>query len=111
MGNITLASRLTRRIAIEEPVDIPDGGGGFIRSWQHVADVWAEIIPVRGREAFSASQRIGVVNYRITLRYVAGITTAMRVVYAGRYFDISAVINEGEKNISLQLLAEEEVGV
>lgn len=111
MGNETLASRLTRRIAIEEPADIPDGGGGFIRSWQHVADVWAEITPVRGREEFSAQQSIAVVNYRITLRYVAGITTAMRVAYAGRYFDIRAVMNEGEKNISLQLLAEEEVGV
>lgn len=111
MSNETLASRLTRRIAIEEPADIPDGGGGFIRSWQHVADLWAEIMPMRGREALVAQQTVGVVTYRITMRYVAGLTTAMRVAYAGRYFEIRAVINEGEKNISLQLLAEEEVGL
>ena len=43
-----LASRLLHRMALESPVLTPDGMGGFVKTWQEVSMVWAELTPVSG---------------------------------------------------------------
>lgn len=108
-----LASRLKQRIIIQQPIETADGVGGTTRSWNDVATVWAELVPLRsGRgEALVNRQLEATVTHRVTIRYRADVTTAMRINYGGRVFNIRSVTNIGEANVTLEMLAEEGVAV
>jgi SPP1 family predicted phage head-tail adaptor len=41
------------------------------------------------------------------VRYLAGVTASMRVLFEGRYFEIKAVLNEAERDRMLTLLCAE----
>lgn len=107
-----LASRLRQRITFQEPVETPDGAGGYARSFSDVATVWAEMVPYApslGGERLHDRQLQEQVTHRVLIRYRGDITTAMRIHYAGRYFNIRTVVNVNEANVLLHLLAEEGV--
>ncbi len=111
MNDIT--SRLKRRVEIEMPVQVADGGGGLSVNWQNFATIWAEILPfsttVRNSEKFTNGQLEDIGGFRITIRYLNGITPKMRVKYGTRLFNIRAVIDPDENKEILELLAEEGV--
>jgi len=101
------AGTLRHRVTLQEPSDVPDGAGGFSRSWQDVASLRADIQPAGGTERLHGLQLQWRVTHRVILRYRTGVTTAMRLVYNGRALNIRAVINRGEANAWLDVLAEE----
>lgn len=107
-----LAARLRQRITFERSVETTDGAGGVSRSFTEVATVWAEIIPQTpsiSDEKYLYGQMQSSITHRILLRYRNDITTAMRVRYAGRCFNLRVMINVGEADMLLELLAEEGV--
>lgn len=63
------AGRLREVITIRRETDVPDGSGGYERSWVDFAkDIRAEVINQSGREAVIATTLQGVSTYRITIR-------------------------------------------
>ena len=109
MSRKTTSSRLRHRLTLQEEVMVPDEGGGYIRSWSDVTNIWAEIIPISGRERFFAGKLQAEVTHRILMRYHSDITTAHRLVFENRIFNIRAVIYpQNQKNI-LEILVEEGV--
>ncbi len=102
-----LASRLRRRVRIETPVEVSDGMGGTVRNWQLLAEAWAEISPLRGREALAQFQLESQISHRIVLRWRANLDASMRVVHGGRVFNIRAVLNVDEADRVLEVLADE----
>ena len=111
-------SRLRHRLMLQQEVQTPDGAGGYTRSWQDIAALWAEIIPLTGsgssacgsgKEAFFAGQIQSEISHRILLRYRSGITPAMRLVFESRAFNIRSVAETDEKRDTLQLLVQEGV--
>ena len=70
--------------------------GEMVKSWVTVANVWAEIVPLSGREFLAASAEQSEVRSRITIRYRDGVTNASRVLYRGQYFNIFAVLPDAE---------------
>ncbi len=100
---------LRKRVTLQAESRTDDGAGGYALSWTDVATVWAEIAPLGGREAFAAHRLEARVTHRVRLRYREGITADMRLVMGSRVFNIRAVLNEGERNRWLDLLAEEGV--
>lgn len=80
-------------------------------AWTDIATVWAAIEPLSGREYFAASQENTEVTTRITIRYLPGITTDLRVVFGGRVFEVLSAIDPGERNISLILMCKEALTV
>lgn len=99
--------RLRHRVTFQALTRTPDAGGGATETWTDVATVWAAVEPLAGTERLRAMQVSPTLSHRIRTRYRAGITTANRAVYDGREFDITAVIDPGERHRELQLLAEE----
>lgn len=59
---------LNRALTLEEAVDLPDGAGGFTRSWQALGVLWAELRPGSGRERAGDGAALSLSAYRITLR-------------------------------------------
>ena len=99
----SLASRLRHRITFQEPNDTADGAGGVTRGWSDVATVWAEVIPLRSGndESLLDAEMQGTTRLRIT--------TAMRIVFGTRLFNIRSVVNAEEASVILEITAEEGV--
>ena len=91
---------------LQEEVQTADGAGGYIRSWKDVAELWAEIEPVSGRERVVAVQRESGVTHRVTLRYRSGVNAGQRLVSDTSRFDIRSV-TAIQKDSLLELFVEE----
>lgn len=84
--------------------------GEVIEDWIDFLEIRAAIYPLSGKDFFSAETLNSEVTHKINVRYVEGITSAMRVKFGERYFEIiSPPINFQEKNILLQIMCKERV--
>jgi SPP1 family predicted phage head-tail adaptor len=101
---------LRQRVTLQQPNDVPDGAGGFTRSWSDLASVWARIEPLSGAERLRAVQLESAVSHRVTLRYREGVSASLRLKFGARVFNIRAVINLEERKDYLDLLCEEGAG-
>ena len=102
-----LASRLTRRVNLQQPVSTADGIGGFTISWQNFATVWAEITPKSGSVSVSDERVIGVKKITVVIRYIKNVTNAMRIQHGARFYQIVTILNPYEENVMLEIFAEE----
>jgi len=99
------AGRLNRRIRIESKSVVRDAYGGETITWTLVAEVWAAVLPIRGREYVAIRQAGAELTTRFLIRYRSGVTPAMRIVYDGANYDIVDVINPQDGNEHLEIMA------
>ena len=71
--------------------------------------VWASINPVSGRDYIEAKKYQAELTYKITIRYLAGLTPDMSIQFKDRIFLIQDIINPSEHNESLEIMAIERV--
>lgn len=76
-------------------------------TWQDVATMWASVEPISGKEYIMLQNTNSELILRIRMRYIPGITNAMRVKYGERVFDIQSVINYKELNREMHLMCTE----
>jgi SPP1 family predicted phage head-tail adaptor len=101
--------RLRHLVTIEHKVMTPDGAGGHAAAWVTFAQVWAGVEPLRGQERFEAQKLNGEISHKVIVRYLAGVTPAMRVRFGDRILRQAAPpVNPQERNLSLELLCSEE---
>lgn len=82
--------------------------GELIEDWVYFLEVRAAIYPLSGKDFFAAETLNSEATHKINIRYVEGITSAMRIKFSNRYFEIiSPPINFQEKNILLQIMCKE----
>ncbi len=103
------AATLRHRVSLQSSADSADGGGGAATVWSDVATLWASIEPLKGSERMSAQQLESRLTHRVRLRHRSGVTTAMRLKFGVRIFNIRAVVNPAMRNRLLELLCEEGV--
>lgn len=99
--------KLRHRVTLQTKTTTTDAGGGTTETWTDTATVWAAVEPLEGTERLRAMQVSPTLSHRIRMRYRADVTTAMQVVYNGRAFDITSVVDVSERHRELQMLAEE----
>ena len=75
------AGALDQRIVIQQRTATVDALGQASESWGDVATVWASAMPLRGREFFAAGAMQSEASVRFRIRYKAGVTGAMRVMW------------------------------
>ena len=119
MAKKNTCSRLRHRLALQQEVVTGDDAGGFTRSWQELAQLWAEIQPITGgdsrlnvssgKEIFAAGQLQSQISHRVFLRWRDGVTAAMRLVFESRVFNIRYVAVTQEDKEMLELLVQEGV--
>jgi SPP1 family predicted phage head-tail adaptor len=63
------AGRLRFRINLEQPTPTLDAAGGEVPGWTSYAEVWADILPMKGRERIAADQIVAEVDTRIIIRW------------------------------------------
>lgn len=62
------APRLSRMLVLEREVAVPDGAGGFVRSWAAVGTLWGAVLPGAGREATGVEVPLSVQAFRFLVR-------------------------------------------
>lgn len=99
------AGTLHDRVTIQRPVRVPATGTtaawGPAAGWEDVATVWAELTPKPAGETNTAKGTQGGTGYAIRIRYMPDITSRNRIVKGDRVFDITSVINVGERRREL----------
>ena len=91
---MTRAGALRHVLVIQQPVESRDVyGGAMVASWQDVATVRGQVVPVSGREYFSASRDVGESTVRLMLRHPGvEVTAKHRVLVNSVVHDIRAVL-------------------
>jgi head-tail adaptor len=59
---------LNRALTLEGPVTVPDGSGGYAKTWTVLGTLWAEVLPGSGRDTAGEDVTLSTVPYRITVR-------------------------------------------
>ena len=102
------AGELRNKIVIEERApELETFGGPPIFKPFGVLWAAANPNPVLGREVNLGEVVNDLRVSQFITRYLPGITAAMRINWAGRIYNITSVVNEGELNEKLILTAEE----
>lgn len=92
------AGDLDRRITVQRCTEAPDSFGQVIPTWSTLAVVWAKVERNGGGEKFATDQRTSRSEAAFTIRYRAGITPKMRVLFDGEVWEIEAVDELGRRD-------------
>jgi SPP1 family predicted phage head-tail adaptor len=98
-------------VTIKDKVVARDTYGEEDVTWTDVAAVWAEILPIRGREYLEMDQAQADVTHRVYLRWRTGIEPTMRLYFGSRVLQIESVIRPEERRVGLELICKELVDV
>jgi SPP1 family predicted phage head-tail adaptor len=103
---------LRHRITFQSRSATPDEYGGQADTWSDsIPNVAAGIETLKGRELIAAQAINNESTSLITTRYFASFntitSTAMRIVFNGRIFNILDATNVNERNRELQFLCSE----
>lgn len=107
------AGKLRHRVSVQENTPTTDGQGGNTYVWANVStfdNVAAEIVPASESEEQAGGKVKATVAHEVSMRYKAGITTAMRVLFRGRILAIKGVQNVAERGREMVLRCVEIVG-
>lgn len=86
------AGDLWTRVTIEQPTVARNDVGESVLSWSTFATVWADVSSLSSREVERYAETVGFMTHRVRIRYLNGLTSAMRVVYRGRILEIGQVL-------------------
>ena len=105
------AGRMRHRIRFERFDGTRDAYGDPLteegENWTPVVTLWGSVDPVSGREFYAAEQSQSEVTHKIRCRYYPGLQTEMRIVCAGRIFQVISIIDWEERHESLLIMAKE----
>lgn len=100
------AGSLDRRIRLQRRNTARNRSGTESREPEDVGTVWAQKIPVSGREPFAAQQRYALVDTRFVIRYRSDIGPIDRVLDGEQVYDVQGVLAlPGGRPDRLEILA------
>jgi len=100
------AGDLKHRIKIKRSTLTPDGKGGFTKTWPVIAQPWAEVIGLDGRESVIARSLQGVSSYRIRIRYRGDIKPADQIQYGAIELNLRSAVDPNGDREQLLILAD-----
>jgi SPP1 family predicted phage head-tail adaptor len=100
---------MKRRVTIQSVSRLSDGQGGYTESWADGDTVWASVDPSTGYQKFQAMQMQEPITHKIVMRYRPDVTTATRLRYGDRVFDVAEALDVDEDGRFLKIKAVERV--
>ncbi len=101
------AGRLKKRIEIWRYTEAETELGASHTELAKVRTVWAELRPTRGSEFLEYYREANELQFKVTMRYIPGLTEKDVLVYQGRQFEINSIINILEANTYLEVYCTE----
>lgn len=92
---------------LQAPTETRDASGGVTKTWDLAARVWAAIEGTAGREFVKGLRILPEASHIARVRYTDAATTARRLAWRGRVFNIVAVNDVDERRAELVLQVKE----
>ena len=105
----TRTGQMRHRVQLQAYATTRDEEGGTIRTFTTVAELWARVEPIGGKEREQGRQQKSVKTHQITMRFYDGFATAgtdetMRLLFTKsgvtHIFNIVAVVDPGFRGIN-----------
>lgn len=105
------AGKLRHRVTLERPTVMTDSHGDQVKTWATLAEVWAEVLDLSGREFIAAQQVMADITVQVRMRGRTDfrLTPKDRIVFGSRTFDIRHVTDQGGKGVEWRALCTERV--
>ncbi len=102
---------LRHKIEIQAFIITEDELGNQTEEWAKVAEAWAAVEPVSGKEYWAAAAAQAEATIKVTMR-APGVEVgpSNRIIFDGRTLEVESVINVEERNRELVLMCREKVG-
>lgn len=91
------AGKLRHRVNIQEPTEVVGAIGGITHTYETVAQRWASVEPLTGRELWQAQSMNTRTTTRIRLRYYADLTPQHRIVHGDVTYELLSVVSPEER--------------
>jgi SPP1 family predicted phage head-tail adaptor len=97
--------RLRHRVQVQTRAATTDDMGQAAEQWATVLTVWAEALPLRGREFFAAAQVQQEHSVKFTMRWRPELKPTARIVWRGQVYDITGVTDLGGRGAWAEVMA------
>jgi SPP1 family predicted phage head-tail adaptor len=101
------AGRLLHQVVIERKTETQSSTGAPIETWSTFATVWANMMPLSGKEFLRAEQLQSSIQATCVIRWLDGVVPTMRVVFKGLKYNISAILADPRFARHLTLMLEQ----
>ena len=101
------AGRLKKRIEIWRYIETETALGGSKTELKKIREAYAELKPTRGTEFLEYYREANALQFKVTMRYIPGLTEKDVLVYKNRQFEINCIINILEENAYLEVYCTE----
>ncbi len=100
------AGKLNRRVTVQRVSETQNTFGEVTETWTHLVSTWAQWLPLKGTEKFTARQFAPELSGEFRMRY-RELTPKDRIVMDGRIFDVEGVIDVDDRRRELRCTVEE----
>lgn len=101
------AGKLRHRVSVVDPVETRSKSGGFKESKNTKRTVWAEVLPLAGRELVVAKQVDPRITMKVTVRGGTEIKQKDHLIFKGRKLEVEVVSDLMEIDRTIVLLCVE----
>lgn len=89
---------LKERVTIQSSVESRNALGETTLSWSDHSTRWASVEGVSAREFLMNGRQDINITHRVRMRYVAGLTQNMRLVWRGRVLEITSLLEHASRS-------------
>jgi SPP1 family predicted phage head-tail adaptor len=89
--------RLRDRVTIQAASETRNAIGEVVQTWNTYAERWASVEGLSSREVLLSGQQQSEVTHRVRMRYVAGLTQQMRLVWRERVLEITSLLEHANR--------------
>jgi len=107
MNRFTPIGEMRKLVTIQSIATVRTDDGETTDTASTFCQAWAKVAPLVGRESYLARAQTDATSYKINLLYRSGITQRMQATFDGRTFMFTSVVNVGEMNREIEILATE----
>lgn len=90
--------RLRERVTIQQATETRNSLGETVQSWETFAERWASVEGISSREFLIHGQQKTEISHRVRMRYVDGMTQAMRLLWRGRVLEIASLLEHANRS-------------
>lgn len=106
------SGKLRERVTLQSKTVVRDAFGSEVVTWVISATVWADVRSTDGTEQVESSvdQVVATISHSVLIRYMAGLSPSIRVVWQGKVLQILSIVENDNRQRQLILKCNEVVG-
>jgi SPP1 family predicted phage head-tail adaptor len=90
--------RLRERVTVQQATETRNRLGETVQSWATYAERWASVQGLSSREVLLTGQQQTEITHRVRMRYLSGMTNAMRILWRGRVLEITSLLDHNTRS-------------